>query len=515
MRVLIFHGYLLRGTGSNVYNASLAQALARLGHEVHLLCQDRSADELDWVDSVGGPGRPGAVTVHNPDIHGLLPTYVADSYAGFEVKTFAQMSDAEVERYVEANVAAVRSVIDAAGQPDAALANHLVMGPAILARAGLGAAAGGPGFAAKVHGSALEYTVKPEPERFLPFAREGMEAASGVLVGSRHTGESLWEALDMPELPGKTRLGPPGVDVDLFTPASSPEEANERLGQLILDLKRDSSGAAPGAWGRDPRTAADALEWFASGEGPRALFVGKLIVSKGVDLLLAAWPMVTAQHPDARLLVVGFGEYREPLQRLWMGLATGNAATGQEIATRGRGLEGGEDHRLRMLGDFLDDPERASRDYYRQAVAAPGSVRFAGRLEHDEVASVVPASDALVFPSTFPEAFGMVAAEAAAAGSLPIGAGHSGIAEVSRELAGALADSVAPLVSFPLGDGAIEGIAQRLSAWFALSPAERASTRVELRKTVARMWSWEGVANGVIGASEGRLDDLSELPPEN
>ena len=34
---------------SNVYNASLAQALARQGHEVHLLCQDRRADELDWV----------------------------------------------------------------------------------------------------------------------------------------------------------------------------------------------------------------------------------------------------------------------------------------------------------------------------------------------------------------------------------------------------------------------------------------------------------------------------------
>ena len=28
---------MLRGTGSNVYNASLAQALARLGHDVHLL----------------------------------------------------------------------------------------------------------------------------------------------------------------------------------------------------------------------------------------------------------------------------------------------------------------------------------------------------------------------------------------------------------------------------------------------------------------------------------------------
>ena len=41
MRVLIFHGYMLRGTGSNIYNANLARALARLGHEVHLLCQDR------------------------------------------------------------------------------------------------------------------------------------------------------------------------------------------------------------------------------------------------------------------------------------------------------------------------------------------------------------------------------------------------------------------------------------------------------------------------------------------
>ena len=43
MRVLVFHGYLLHGTGSNIYNASLARALAALGHEVHLLCQDREA----------------------------------------------------------------------------------------------------------------------------------------------------------------------------------------------------------------------------------------------------------------------------------------------------------------------------------------------------------------------------------------------------------------------------------------------------------------------------------------
>src|SRR4051812_50166319 len=60
MRILIFHGYLLRGTGSNIYNASLVRALVRLGHEVHLLCQDRHAGELGFVDATaswsgGGP----------------------------------------------------------------------------------------------------------------------------------------------------------------------------------------------------------------------------------------------------------------------------------------------------------------------------------------------------------------------------------------------------------------------------------------------------------------------------
>ncbi|HVY97045.1 MAG TPA: glycosyltransferase, partial [Solirubrobacterales bacterium] len=199
MRVLVFHGYMLRGTGSNIYNLNLARALARQGHEVHLLCQDREV-------------RPEGVHVHNPDIGGLLPVYVKDPYPGFEVKAFPELSEAELDRYLDANVAAVRAVAEEAGGIDLALANHLVMGPAILARANVAP------FAAKIHGSALEYTVKPHP-RFLPYAEAGMRAAAGVLVGSRHTAESLWAAL--PSVGGlreKTRLGPPGVDTEAFRP---------------------------------------------------------------------------------------------------------------------------------------------------------------------------------------------------------------------------------------------------------------------------------------------------------
>lgn len=469
MRVLLFHGYMLRGTGSNIYTANLARALAGLGHEVHLLCQDRQV-------------RIEGVQIHNPDIHGLLPVYVKDPYEGFEVKTFSELTDEELDRYIAANVAAVREVASAAGGFDAALAGHLVMGPAILARADIGA------FAAKVHGSALEYTVKPDP-RFLPYAREGVEAASCVLVGSHHTAESLWDALpDVLGLRGKTRLGPPGVDTEEFRPAGPVAAATP----TVL-----GAGAPPRRGGppppRHPR------------EERRVVFVGKLIVSKGVDLLIAAWPLVSTQHPEAKLQVAGFGEYEQGLRRLLSALDSGNLDEAREIARLGRGLEGGEQAPLPILSAFLVDP---SDGYVEAARGIADSVEFIGRLEHDEVAELLPGAEALVMPSTFPEAFGMVAAEAAACGVLPVSAGHSGMLEVSRELAAALSAEAADLVSFPVEDGAVEAIAERLNRWLELPEERREEAREALVETARRLWSWEGVARGVIAASRGELDRL-------
>ena len=58
-----------------------------------------------------------------------------------------------------------------------------------------------------------------------------------------------------------------------------------------------SRRAAASSWDRDPAAAATAVDWYAEAEGPRVIFVGKLIVSKGVDLLLAAWPLVHRANP--------------------------------------------------------------------------------------------------------------------------------------------------------------------------------------------------------------------------
>jgi glycosyltransferase involved in cell wall biosynthesis len=527
VRILVFHGYLLSGTGSNVYNARLAEALVRLGHEVHLFSQDRHPERHSFVSASGhwdggeldvtvldgllAGGSPGCI-VYRPDIGGLLPLYVQDRYEGIEAKTFADCTDVEVVAYVQANVDAVREVAQRV-RPDVALANHLVMGPVILARA----LAGATPYAVKIHGSALEYTVKPEPERFLGFAREGLAQASTVLVGSKHTAESLWQALGGAGLEHRTRLGPPGVDVERFAPRE-PQQAEMGMRELLERLRR-SVPASPeeqsSAFARDDGVAAAQLERILNGSGDLVAFVGKLIVSKGVDLLIAAWPLVLRSVPDARLAIVGFGAYREGFERLVARLAEGDLEGVREIARAGRSLETSgppsagaspaiDAVPLRHLLAFLSSLSDAEAEAYRAAAHAIGErIVFIGRLDHEELADVLPACEALVVPSTFPEAFGMVAAEAAACGVLPVSAGHSGLAEVSEVIAHEVPPEAAGWLSFPVDDGAVRAIAERVAGWLGADRALKARTRTALVSVARERWSWEGVARGVIAAARG------------
>ena len=163
-----------------------------------------------------------------------------------------------------------------------------------------------------------------------------------------------------------------------------------------------------------------------------------------------------------RLKLAGYGEYEAGLRRLLAALDRGDLDDAREVARLGRGLEGGEEAPLKILSAFLADPPAG---YLEAARGIAESVEFIGRLEHDEVAELLPDAEALVMPSTFPEAFGMVAVEAAACGALPVSADHSGMREVSRQLAAALPPEVGRLTSFPVEDGAVEAIAERLNGW--------------------------------------------------
>jgi glycosyltransferase involved in cell wall biosynthesis len=548
VRVLVFHGYLLRGTGSNIYNAELAEALVRLGHDVHLLCQERAPAQLGFVDSVGEwergrltirqiarPAHRGRCTVYRPDIGGLLPVYVYDRYEGFRVRTFDRLSDEELASYLEANVAAVRDVAERA-EPEVALANHLVMGPVILARA-----LEGVPYAVKIHGSALEYTVKPHYQRFAPYAREGLLPARAVLVGSRHTAESLWAAVTVDGLPERTRLGPPGVDTHAFR-QRSPGEARAEIEGLArwLETKERTGFDARAAEALDrlcaPRReelpdgealAAVRAEYDPSGtdvEAPAAIasidpgservicFVGKLIVSKGVDLLLAAWPLVLAREPRARLVIVGYGTFREGLEVLLRAIERADEPLLRQVFRHGRALEGGTRDQLTYLRTFYEGLGGRHERYFGAARRLRESVVFTGRLEHGDVARLLPGAEALVVPSMFPESFGMVAAEAAACGVLPICAGHSGLAEVASVLGERLTLQARDLLTFERGMHAVEGIADALSSWLEMDEPIRSQTRARLAATAREHFGWGSVAERVVAGARGQLELLDPVP---
>src|SRR5262245_48722270 len=74
VRILLWHGYLLEGTGSNIYTRAIAREWSRAGHEVVVFCQDPSPQRFDLA---------GADVVR-PEIGGRLPTFVIDRYEGLE-----------------------------------------------------------------------------------------------------------------------------------------------------------------------------------------------------------------------------------------------------------------------------------------------------------------------------------------------------------------------------------------------------------------------------------------------
>jgi glycosyltransferase involved in cell wall biosynthesis len=410
VRILLWHGYLLGGTGSNVYTRALAREWTRAGHDVVVVCQERAPEHYDLGGAhVVVPELPG----------GLLPVFVMDRYEGFEAKYLQDFTAAEQSAYVEANAAALRDLLPA----DVVFANHVLMG------APVGAATGAP-FRVKVHGSELEYSMRGRPQ-LEAWGRETLELAEATYVGSRHIREVLADVVGHVE---RVHEVPPGVDIDEFVL----EERGEALATLLEEARRDRPNTGNAEERLPDEGNADRLAHFLAGGAPTVVYFGKLIEEKGVQVLLEAMRDV-----DARLVVVGFGPERE-----------------------------------RFEG------------------AAPPRTLFTGPLEHRHLVHLLPLADVTVIPSIFPEAFGMVAAEAAAAGSPPLVARHSGLAEVAAGLEEAYPERLRHLASFETGDAA--DLAGKLNEILALSRADHEELKVAARRAVVERWSWASVAQRLL-----------------
>jgi glycogen(starch) synthase len=141
------------------------------------------------------------------------------------------------------------------------------------------------------------------------------------------------------------------------------------------------NGIEPRRWRVRPADVASARERHGSADAPLLLFFGRLEWEKGVQDLIAGLARIRRSHPGARLVVAGTGSHAQ----------------------------------------WLADQARKHR--------VLRAVEFAGHLSDRELAAVLSAADAVVLPSRY-EPFGIVALEAAAAGTPLVASTAGGLGEV-------------------------------------------------------------------------------------
>ncbi len=273
MRIVLWHGYLLGGTGSNVYTRALAREWTRAGHDVTVVCQERFPGRYDIGSAeVVVPNLPG----------GLLPVFVLDDYPGLEARLLQDFRPEERERYVAANAAAVREL----PAPELLFVNHVLMGAAV------GAAVGGR-YRLKAHGSELEYSIRGRPE-LARWAHSCLVSAEATVVGSEHIRAVLEEVVG----PVSPVLSiPPGVDIDEFVPA----ERGVSLLRLLDEARRDPANPGNANERLPDADNAQRLARFFERDEPTLLYFGKLIENKGVQLLLEGSCHARRARRDRRL----------------------------------------------------------------------------------------------------------------------------------------------------------------------------------------------------------------------
>ena len=423
VRILLWHGYLLGGTGSNVYTRQLAREWSRAGHDVTVLSQEPSA-------------------------RGLRPRWRGDRAArrcrlpaGVRARPLRGLRRRPPGSRLHAGGARAMGRRERGGRPRAPARRPRLRQPRAARRPGRGRDGG----AVRRQG-----------------ARLGARVRDARAPGPRRLGRAVarGRARDVRRLGAHPRRASSEV--------CGPSRACTRC--------RPGSTSSSGA----PRSASDAL----------AALLDEARARRAEPRERRRAPARRRERGTARAVPRGRAAHRRLLR--------------QADRAEGRPRPARRAARASTPASWLWGSGRSAQRSRRAPLRRGVRALFTGPLEHRHLRHLLALADACVVPSVFPEAFGMVAAEAAAAGCPPVVSRHSGLAEVAAELEAALPPRSAPLVSFPAGDaGALH---ERLAVLLALPAADRAALRSTVRRVVEERWSWAGIAQRLL-----ELADVARL----
>jgi glycosyltransferase involved in cell wall biosynthesis len=250
----------------------------------------------------------------------------------------------------------------------------------------------------------------------------------------------------------------------------------------------------------DVEAKLDLVDWTADSV---VAFVGRLIAAKGVHALIAALPLVLEQTPNVRLLIIGHGPLREPLEAMVHALAAGDRELYARVVAHAESIGAGEPEHIEALHHFqaalgADGRTDAYWQLARRLVRAE-RVLFTGYLTHREMAWLLPCCDAAIFPSMVVEAGPLVFLEALASGVFPIGTYFGGMATKIDRIAPLLDDAaVAAMKVRPDAAYITADIATALPRAVALAGQHRTT----LRNAAEEHYDWRPVARRLAGLLE-------------
>jgi glycosyltransferase involved in cell wall biosynthesis len=486
--ICILHGYLLEGSGSNLWTRSIIQSLCRSGETVHLLCQENHPQLYDFIAEVYIYHEDGSIEtllqretpytgrciMHKPKLEKTLPVYVWDRYEEFpDVQPMAQLSDTAVESYLEKNIRALKQVI-ANHNIKVLHANHAVLMSVVAQRVSNDLSIP---YAIMPHGSAIEYAVKID-KRFFNYALKAFKQAQRIyVIGNeiRRRVKTIFPSID--NLDAKMVELNLGVDTGLFLPVCKSERkgninvlceklANTARGKNqtminnlrdgltpdinksdLMNLIKENSDYNAKHTDYNVEERLKSIDW---NNDKILLFVGRLIASKGIHSIIAALPFIFKDYPDAKLIVVGHGPLREPLEALLWALENGARNLVENIVEWGTKLEGSGNKPLPEIEHYFKRLSNQSQldTYFETAEKYINKDRiiFTGYLTHKELRYLFPVCNTAVFPSVVAEAGPLVFLEAMASGCFPIGTYFAGMAASIDSLAGSIPDRILNLM---------------------------------------------------------------------
>ena len=541
--ICILHGYLLEGSGSNLWTRSIIQSLCRGGQTVHLVCQENHPDLYDFISTVYHHHADGTLelklqrkvpyqghcVMHKPYIGDILPVYVWDRYEEFsDVRPMAELDEKRIESYIGFNVRVLRQIVAKNGI-HAIHANHAVLMSVVARRVSQELSIP---FSIMPHGSAIEYAVKKNKLLF-DLARDAFSGADRIFVIGQEIRQRVNNTFpDIPNLESKMVDLNLGVDTSLFRliPREQRAKTVETLCSALTDVPRGKTtdmsrrllaGLNPDigkpeliklmAANSDynakhtDQNVEDRLRSIDWQNDRILLFVGRLIAAKGVQQLFFALPSLLQKNPGVKLIVVGHGPMREPLEVLVWALANGATSLVENIVNWGGELEGSEPAPFEDIQHFLAGLKTAGHlDTYHESARNSlhqDRVIFTGYLTHRELQYLFPICDTAVFPSIVAEAGPLVFLESMASGCFPIGTYFAGMAASIDSVAGTVpANVMATMKLNPDKSETVNDIIIKVTGAMTLDE----SIKDSLRKISVEKYDWQSVGKRFLRA----LQDL-------